>query len=121
MSSTMKVSQLEEELLNFHGSGVFYRFTVNLIYTEGIQFLLHNAKAYWLLDIILSYQTNELVNKERFQVYRLSKAEDSSAIIEISDGNNNIIATQEIPFTDFPLNTITLWCVDGTILLPSEY
>jgi hypothetical protein len=32
-----------------------------------------------------------------------------------------ILYSQEIGFTDFPLDTMVLWCCDGTILLPSEY
>jgi hypothetical protein len=28
---------------------------------------------------------------------------------------------QVIPWTDFPLDTVTLWLADGTLYLPSEH
>ena len=31
------------------------------------------------------------------------------------------LVTQNIPFTDFPLDTIDLWLCDGVLMLPSEY
>ena len=37
------------------------------------------------------------------------------------DGNGNIVFSKRIPFTDFPLSEITLYYVNNTILLPSEY
>ena len=41
------------------------------------------------------------------------------------DGNDHEHARQEIPYTDFPMNSITLYaCWDGehwVIMLPSEY
>jgi len=33
---------------------------------------------------------------------------------------NDIAITQDIPYTDFPLDEIKLYCINGVILLPSE-
>ena len=45
--------------------------------------------------------------------------------LNIEDGNGQILATQQIPYTDFPLDEIMLFaCRDEkhwVIMLPSEY
>jgi DNA polymerase-3 subunit alpha len=38
-----------------------------------------------------------------------------------TDGNNNILYTQNIEFSDFPLPEIEIWRVDGVIMLKTEY
>ena len=47
------------------------------------------------------------------------------ARLSIEDGNNRILATQQIPYTDFPLEEIMLFaCWDQkhwVIMLPGEY
>ena len=49
----------------------------------------------------------------------------SSAVLKIDDGNGYVYATQNIEYTDFPLNEIKLYCCfDGehwVIMLTSEY
>ena len=37
------------------------------------------------------------------------------------DGNDNIVYTQRIEYTDFPLDEIKLYFVNNVIHLPSEY
>lgn len=40
---------------------------------------------------------------------------------ECDDGNGNAVYSKRIPFTDFPLEEISLYYCNKTILLPSEY
>jgi hypothetical protein len=47
--------------------------------------------------------------------------DDGSWYAECYDGNNNFIVGQEIPYSDFPIDSIELWIIDGVALLPSEY
>jgi hypothetical protein len=56
-----------------------------------------------------------------FQVRKLSVALDRSATLLIEDGNDHLLLKLSIHFTDFPLSTVTLWLIDDTLLLPSEY
>jgi hypothetical protein len=37
------------------------------------------------------------------------------------DDNGNVVYLKRIPFTDFPLEEISLDCINKTIHLPSEY
>jgi len=46
---------------------------------------------------------------------------DRSATVFCDDGNGNPIYTQEIPFTDFPLDEMKLYFANNVIHLPSEY
>jgi hypothetical protein len=78
--------------------------------------------AYWLLDAIAIAQHFEKnVAAEGFQVWKLKVNEDRTASLVCDDGNHNIVYTQHIEFTDFPMDEIKLYFTDNTILLPSEY
>jgi hypothetical protein len=46
---------------------------------------------------------------------------DRSATLLCDDGNGNVVYTQEIPFTDFPLDEVRLYFANNVIHLPSEY
>jgi len=76
---------------------------------------------YWLTDEVASWQLVEKVKQEEFQVFKLKVNEDRSADLIIEDGNKNQIAKQEIKYTDFPLEEITLWFENGVLYLPSEH
>lgn len=92
-----------------------------LTYTDGVKDLAENCKAYWLIDIIVSYQGNKSVNSHSFQVWELKRVKDDSFTILATDGNSHKIASQNIPYSDFPYDMATIWLVDGTMLLPNEY
>jgi hypothetical protein len=77
------------------------------------------------LDKIALHGSAEIA-REDFQVWKLKVTSDRKATLTTSDGNDGILKTEKLPFTDFPLSEITLWAVrnesDGfTIMLPREY
>lgn len=119
----MEKNQILEALPSFTGTIQYYRHSGNFIFTDGAAFIAKHCGggAYWLLDLIISYQYHQTIAKEPFQVYRLKVNADKSALITIDDGDGKILAKQIIEYTDFPLDEITLWFVDNVILLPSEY
>ena len=47
--------------------------------------------------------------------------DDLSADLVCTDGNEVIVSSERIAFTDFPLPEIRLYVTNHTILLPSEY
>ena len=49
------------------------------------------------------------------------KFDMESKIVRIEDGNKNVLYTQEIHYTDFPLDEITIWVEGNIVLLPSEH
>ena len=113
---------LLQELAHFTGCLERYRhWTRRLIYTPGIQHLAENAGAYWLIDLVASWQTKPEVTKENFQIWQLVVRTDRTATATATADDQRLLASQDIPDTDFPLAEITAWLVDGTLILPGEY
>ena len=105
-----------------NGSENLYRHSfTKFIYTDGVKSLVQDCKAYWLIDLIISHQGYSHVRRETFQVWDLKKVEENHFTIIATDGNDNKVTSQEIPFSDFPYDLATLWMVDGCIMLPTEY
>ena len=88
--------------------------------TDGVIALSEAAGCYWLLDIIGSYQTDERLDPE-FQVWKLEVNLEKNIGVVNGYNDTELIISQEIPFTDFPLDEVKLYLIDGVILLPSEY
>jgi hypothetical protein len=85
-------------------------------FTEGAKYVVDQAGAYWLLDAIAICQRYEKrVADEVFQVWKLTVTADRTASLVCEDGNDNIVYTQQIEFTDFPLDRITLWYANNVI------
>jgi hypothetical protein len=114
--------ELPQELAQFSGDLVRYRHWTNrLIYTPGVKHLAERAGAYWLIDLVASWQLYRKVAAEEFQVWKLAVRADKTATATATDGNRGKLATQRIEFTDFPLQDISIWLVQGTLMLPGEY
>jgi hypothetical protein len=86
-----------------------------------VQDLAEQAGAYWLIDLIASWMLAPIVQTEEFVVWKLSVKPDHTALAVAEDGNGNELARQEIEYSDFPLEEISLYLTDNTLLLPSEY
>ncbi len=102
----------------FYGSEEWFRHPLNrnILFTEGAKYVADEAGAYWLLDrIALSEEP-----RGPFQAWKLT-VQANKGILVCEDGNGNCLSKSEPFFTDFPEPGITLWCIEGTILLPSEY
>ena len=125
--------ELQAGLAQFTGTQTWYRYrfgqTVLAYYTEGIQYLADNADCYWLLTEIVTAQTDENVSGETFQSWDLLVSPDQQAFLVCEDGNQISVFTKIIPYTDFPLEEITVWVEYGEIegavkpilLLPNEH
>jgi hypothetical protein len=100
---------------------VFRHWTRRLVYTEGVQDLAEQAGAYWLIDLVASWMTHPRMRGEAFVVWKLTVNPDHTACAVADDGNGRELARQEIAHTDFPLEEISLYLTDNTLLLPSEY
>src|SRR5687768_14503804 len=86
----------------------FYRYQQNMIITEGVKCLADSFQCYWLLDVVCSYQY-KLVD-EPFQVWIVTRNEEStSCVVRCTDGNDNVLCEQNIPFQDFKPQKATVW------------
>lgn len=121
-SAREKGEKLAASLAMHTGSeSVFRHWTRHLVYTEGVKDLAEQAGAYWLIDLVASWMAEPRMCSEEFVVWKLTVNPDHTAIAVADDGNGNEIARQEIGYTDFPLDEISLYLTNGTLLLPSEY
>lgn len=114
-------AELESGLEMHAGTTRWFRhWTRRLVYTEGVQYLAEKANAYWLIDLVASWCPHPSLRSEEFVVWKLSVKPDRTATA-IADGNGRELARQDISLTDFPLEEVSLYLTDNTLLLPSEY
>jgi hypothetical protein len=113
----------ENDLRQFSGTDQWYRHGLvrDVLYTDGAKHVADAGEAYWLLDEIAFGQCDARIAAQPFQVWQLAVHTDSSGTLTCEDGNGNSVFSKKIPFTDFPLASISLWFTDNVILLPSEY
>ena len=114
-------------------------FMQGIAYTDGIKYLVDNAEAGWLQDIIWSYQRKMSQSKldKNMQFWTLTKNEDDSFTVigkqtDMSTGESHKVVSQEIPYSDFPLDKIKIvlsrgpWRQEGEtkqgmiMMLPTE-
>jgi len=77
-------------LAQFTGTQNFYRHGLvrEVLYTEGVEYVIDNAGAYWLLDEIALAQRHIIpVKREDFQVWDLKVNADQTATLICGDGN----------------------------------
>ncbi len=107
----------------FTGTESYHRtMRPDVVHTDGVKALAEHCKAFWLIDAIVSHQTDPKVRAEPFQEWTLERVPDSDkATLTCGDGNGNVVARQVIEYTDFPYATAEIWLTGGVMLIPSEY
>ena len=105
-----------------NGANSIHKHLLGINVTSGAIELADKNNCYWLLDVVCSHQLSRKVRAEGFQVWKLLKnAKGEGCKVICEDGNDNVVVTQKIPYTDFPLQTATVWLVNNLIMLPTEY
>ncbi len=121
----METTEIKQALDNFKGTSQYYLHyfpgELKLLLTDGCDYIREKCEANWLFDSILSYQLKSQIREEPFQVWKLQKQPDETWHLLCEDGNKKVIAVQSIEYSDFPLEEIVIWLVDGVAMLPSEY
>ena len=111
------------QLSQFTGTEKYYRISRRHMLTDGTKYLAEQAECYWMMDAIASHLC-EIGTQDWFVLVRMDVSQ-GRAVMVYEDGNGGEHARQQIPCTDFPLSSITLYaCWDGAhwvIMLPSEY
>ena len=129
-------AELAAELPHFTGTEEYHRIVypwlrnTDFLLTDGAKHLADKAgvisgTAYWLIDILASYQREKPVKEEPFQVWKLT-VKESVGKVTCDDGNGRILVSQDIPFVDFALDEATLYVSSDEyngiiVMLPSEY
>lgn len=128
----MTPQELQANLDMHTGTDGYIRWSAlfrNFVLTDGTMYLAENAGAYWLMDAIASHIAS--YKEEGFVVAKLVKGMEGKLIgapdwvLTLDDGNGRVLASQEIEYSDFPLDSISLYVIPQEnlwiILLPSEY
>jgi|688.fasta_scaffold309193_2 hypothetical protein len=127
--------ELEIGLNQFTGTTAYHRISPlfqNIVMTDGVNWLCKEARCYWLAEAIASHQPTAMKHRalKQAQFWDLSRVPSGASAMTLTCGSGSKrakpVITQEIKYTDFPLDTIRLYCMpnsDGpqVILLPSEY
>jgi hypothetical protein len=129
-----EVKNANDSLKGYHGGEqIFVSPVTKMKYTEGIREIAEKYNSYWFLDIIASYQ--EKLKNEEFQTWKLEREYSYSVVDDVrvvgqrkdsfnvvcDDGNDKVLIKQKIPFSDFPFDEYTVWCIEGVLILPIEY
>ncbi len=120
--STITKTLNAAEFAQFTGRENWYRHAINrkILFTDGAKYVVDQAGAYWLLDEIAIGQHDARIAAEEFQVWKLAVNADQIGVLTCEDGNDNLVYTKQIEYTDFPADGIPLWFTNDPILLPSE-
>jgi hypothetical protein len=110
-------------LAHFTGTTNYYRISRKHLLTDGTKYLTEQGKCFWMMDAVASHST-EIGTADWFVLIKV-QVNQSRALMIYEDGNGTEHARQEIPYTDFPMDALTLYANwDGehwVIMLPSEY
>jgi hypothetical protein len=116
----------QSDLAQFIGTTTYYQHRPfrNFYYTDGVKYVAEQGQAYWLLDAIASYQPDPRVKNDpmlqEIQFWKLQVKDKAGTLICARD-SDDMVLTQEIPYTDFPLSEIRFYFQQGVLMLPSEY
>ena len=110
-------------LAQFTGTSGYYRISRRHLLTDGTKHLAEQGACFWMMDAVASH-LSEIGTRDWFVLVRVTVTQ-GRAVMVYEDGNGLELARQEIPYTDFPLDAITLYAcwdtVHWVIMLPSEY
>lgn len=112
---------LELRLRGFNGTERYHRLTLgDLLCTDGVRYLAEEAGCFWLIEAIASYQAG-LAGEVPFQAWELVVQGSSGVLSMRADSGCPVLVEQRIGYTDFPMDSVKLWLINGVLMLPSEY
>ena len=113
------------ELNQFTGTEQYFKhWTGSLVYTDGVQYLGANG-AYWVIDLIASYQNPVFTKANPFQAWKIRRTNTGGFIATCTDGNDKNLITQDGEFTDLKID-LELFLIEdqqfkAVLILTSEY
>ncbi len=118
----------EKEIVNMlaqcSGSMIFtiHPTMEGVVYSEGVNTVVKECQANWLLlNLGMNIPFNEDLMNQEFLVIQLNVSEEKKATLIFEDGEDNILFTEEVGFTNFPLKSIQLWFTNKVLYLPQEH
>lgn len=120
------LTNLNDSFSHFIGTENYYSHLLRIcVFTDGVKGIADQYQAYWVIDVIVSYQMMKRIKCMPFQIWTINSREGKAVIEMRQDTEQPVLVRQQIPFTDFPEGSLQLYCIDDSerkvILLPSEY
>ena len=94
------------QLAQFTGSERYYRISRRHLLTDGTKYLAEEAECFWMMDAIASH-VSEIGTHDWFVQVKV-QVHGIQATMIYDDRNGNELARQEIPYSDFPMESVSL-------------
>jgi hypothetical protein len=123
----MNTIDVRSDLKLFTGTSMYHRHLFPgkspIALTDGCKYVRDELNSYWLFDAILIYQDDPKLRKVNFQIWELQRLKkDLSWLLTCKeDIHMKPLISQNIEFSDFPIDYIRVWVIGSVALLPSEY
>jgi hypothetical protein len=117
---------LNDSFNHFIGTEHYFSHLIRTcVFTDGVKAMADQYQAYWLIDVIVSYQITKRIKGIPFQIWSITSTEGKATIEMRQDTGQPVLVRQQVPFTDFPEGNLEIYCIDEgskkVLLLPSEY
>jgi hypothetical protein len=117
-----EMCELKAYLQGFIGTEEYHKLSlIPVNCTDGIKAMAEKAKAFWLVDVICSYQVEAKIRKVPFQLWEIRVKDGIGLVTMREDTGCPTKVSQKIDYTDFPEGTMKFYLIKGVLLLPSEY
>jgi len=105
--------------------GWYHHWLNRFVYSDGVKWLSDQGDCRWLLTDIAFYQLrikSDYPQFEPFQIWHFKSVSANHVALKCLDGNSQTPFIQdEVEVLQCAFTEITLWLVNGMLLLPSEY
>jgi hypothetical protein len=130
MTKKEKIKEVQDYTIGCNGTNEYHlynTFLKSVYLTDGVKLVAENLEAYWMIDLILSYQTKNFREKNHevgnfIQYWFIKVNNDDTADVWMEFHKGEEIIEQKIPRTDFPVKEFN-WVYnsyDNTIALIAE-
>lgn len=117
----MTPDELERQLRRFQPNQTRYQHHHLLAHSPGLQFLVEEAEAQWIVCAIAHEQTQTGIARLQLQCWRLNNGPIPTLSCFRDNLSDNAVFRTSIRKTAFPLPELQLFVSDGCLMLPSEY
>ncbi len=105
--------------------GWYHHCLHKFVFTDGVKWLCDRTHCSGILTAIAYNQFRiklQYRSLEPFQIWHLTCREDGSGVLTCkAPGTSKVFIRKELDFVDSSLDDLTLWLVNGMLLLPTEY
>ena len=107
---------LENHMAHCIGTEQYYRYmNSRFVYTDGVREFAKKAEAYWFIDLCFSHLAR--LQDDCYAIKLILKGSKAKLTIEADE----VVAKQNIPFTDCPEGEWLFYCCDNVLLWNGEY